>query len=311
MLDQFSDDSIIETTVRVDVVGEQAVDEDGVFRDVLSGFWGEVIDRFFVGVDQAAPVFSGATPTSIWEAIGRILYVGLVQLGYLPLRFGLVSLIFGVFGALHDDHLLLSWIGSLGGLEREVMSQAIDVGVRNCDRGILCDILGRHAVPELPTDINMRRLALQCAEVQFVAGAMYPLHRMRLERLRPHLISPSHTMGIIERLRPSSRAVSEMIQTEATNSDEERVLGYLRRFIRDINSDLLRLFCRFVSGSDNLSFAAINVNFVPHLRGLARRIVAHTCSQTLDLPTSYMTYNEFAAETRAILQAGHWEMDFV
>ncbi|KAH3781126.1 hypothetical protein DPMN_158951 [Dreissena polymorpha] len=102
-----------------------------------------------------------------------------------------------------------------------------------------------------------------------------------------------------------------MIQTEAINSDEERVLGYLRRFIRDINSDLLRLFCRFVSGSDNLSFAAINVHFVPHLRGLARRIVAHTCSQTLDLPTSYMTYNEFAAETRAILQAGHWEMDFV
>ncbi|KAH3781127.1 hypothetical protein DPMN_158952 [Dreissena polymorpha] len=79
------------------------------------------------------------------------------------------------------------------------MSQAIDVGVRNCDRGILCDILGRHAVPELPTDINMRRLALQCSEVQFVAGAMYPLHKMRLERLRPHLISPSHTMGIIER----------------------------------------------------------------------------------------------------------------
>ncbi|KAH3791754.1 hypothetical protein DPMN_145244 [Dreissena polymorpha] len=164
MLDEFSDDSIVETTVRVDVVGEQAVDEDGVFRDVLSGFWGEVIDRFFVGVDQTAPVFSGATPTAIWEAIGRILHVGLVQLGYLPLRFGFASLIFGVFGVLDDERLLQSWIESLGGLEREVMSQAIDVSVQNCDSNILCDILGRHAVPELPTDNNMRRLALQCAE---------------------------------------------------------------------------------------------------------------------------------------------------
>ncbi|KAH3811334.1 hypothetical protein DPMN_139745 [Dreissena polymorpha] len=170
------------------------------------------------------------------------MHVGLVHLGYLPLRFGLASIIFGVFGVLDDDRLLLSWIASLERLDRQVMSQAIDVGVQSCDRNILCEILGRHAVPELPTDNNMRRLALQCAEDQFVAVAIYPLHIMRLERLRPHLISPSHTMEIIERLRPSSWAVSEMIQMEATNGDEERVLGYLRRFRREINSELLRLF---------------------------------------------------------------------
>ncbi|KAH3733948.1 hypothetical protein DPMN_040387 [Dreissena polymorpha] len=44
MLDQVSDYNIFEMTVRVDVLGEQAVDEDAVFRDVLSGFWGGVID---------------------------------------------------------------------------------------------------------------------------------------------------------------------------------------------------------------------------------------------------------------------------
>ena len=43
----FEDDSILEQTVRVQVSREETVDADGVLRDVLTDFWGQLINRHF------------------------------------------------------------------------------------------------------------------------------------------------------------------------------------------------------------------------------------------------------------------------
>ncbi|WAR07958.1 hypothetical protein MAR_017916 [Mya arenaria] len=64
-----------------------------------------------------------------------------------------------------------------------------------------------------------------------------------------------------------------------------------------------------IVGSDIINFSNIDINFVP-LLGLARRVVAHTCSVTLDLPTTYISYNEFSNELQQQLNSAFEEMGF-
>ena len=88
-----------------------------------------------------------------------------------------------------------------------------------------------------------------------------------------------------------------------SNSDEERVYGYLQQFIGGMDADHARTFLRFVTGSSVcLVYLASNIKITfNHLVGLARRPIAHTCGSMLELPSTYSTYLDFVTEFQAIL----------
>lgn len=47
------------------------------------------------------------------------------------------------------------------------------------------------------------------------------------------------------------------------------------------------------------------------LEGLERRPIAHTCTYTLEIPTTYQSFPEFREEFNSILEANTWEMNIV
>ena len=104
--------------------------------------------------------------------------------------------------------------------------------------------------------------------------------------------------------------VLSMIEdAEGQNSTQERILGYLRQFIGNMGSDKLRTFLRFVTGSSVCSSLKIQVEF-NMLSGAARRPIAHTCTPSLELPSTYGTYLEFISEFRkCIANEYSWVMD--
>ena len=82
-------------------------------------------------------------------------------------------------------------------------------------------------------------------------------------------------------------------EPQEMNSAEERVFGYLTQFIGSLKCDELRLFLRFVTGSSVIVPDEICVTFNA-AGGLSRLPLGHTCSPTIELPSTYPTYPDFA-----------------
>ena len=67
------------------------------------------------------------------------------------------------------------------------------------------------------------------------------------------------------------------------------------------------------SGStiNSANFDSLEVTFV-NVDGLSRRPIAHTCTPSLELPSTYQSFNELSEEFSSLLrEKGFWEFDIV
>ena len=75
---------------------------------------------------------------------------------------------------------------------------------------------------------------------------------------------------------------------EFKDPNEERVYGYLRQMLSTFESQQLRHFLRFVTGSTVCTSMTINVSFNKNTDA-ARRPIPHTCDPLLELNHPVMT----------------------
>ena len=86
------------------------------------------------------------------------------------------------------------------------------------------------------------------------------------------------------------------------NKNESRVFGYLTTMIRNMKITELSHFLRFVTGASVCIVPKIRVE-LNGLEGFARRPIAHTCDSVLELPISYVNYDDVFTEFMLILNA--------
>ena len=86
------------------------------------------------------------------------------------------------------------------------------------------------------------------------------------------------------------------------NSSQERVYGYLLQFVGSLKSEELQNFLRFVTGCSVMLPNNITVVFNAPT-GIRRAVSSKTCSCTIIILTTYITYPDFAYEFRSILQS--------
>lgn len=106
------------------------------------------------------------------------------------------------------------------------------------------------------------------------------------------------------------RVISLLKFPENMCEDATSTSHHLKRFIREMNSDLPTRFLRFCTGADLLTEKCIEVSFVK-AEGLARRPIAHTCSSLLELPKQYKNFLKVRTEFISILNANIWVMDVI
>lgn len=98
------------------------------------------------------------------------------------------------------------------------------------------------------------------------------------------------------------------------NQSEERIYAYLTTMIGNMQGQELRAFLRFVTGASVCIAPKIKIAF-NNLSGLGRRPIAHTCDFLLELPLSYVNYEDFCSDFKAILLSTElefaWRMDSV
>ena len=70
------------------------------------------------------------------------------------------------------------------------------------------------------------------------------------------------------------------------------------------------MFVRFVTGSVALVADETDVTF-NGTNGLNRLPIGHTCTPTIELPSTYLTYPDFARDLTCIIRSDSWVMDAV
>ena len=74
-------------------IGENAVDDGGVQRDMFSAFWSSAYVHLFEGSKTLIPMVQPGIDITNFSTLGKIISHGYLECGFLPVRIALPSLI--------------------------------------------------------------------------------------------------------------------------------------------------------------------------------------------------------------------------
>ena len=108
-----------------------------------------------------------------------------------------------------------------------------------------------------------------------------------------HQPSIGHITHMVMQQRPSTEKVTaSLVATEDPLNDiQETALYYLKEYVGSLHQELLADFLLFCTVSV-LQPSKMKVSFTS-LCGLQRRPIAHTCSNHIELTTTYTSFQEF------------------
>lgn len=205
-----------------------------------------------------------------------------------------------------DSMLIDAFIASLGDYDvRSVEAALQSTSFDDHLQSNLITILSSHGCRSSPTPSNFRNLLLQCARYIFLTKKQHcPSCDRVLHIMFWNKMSVDKLFLLYKALQASTdKVINVLEEPEFINAAEEEVWLYLRSFIGNLNHGLLRAFLRFVTGSVLLCTSKIYVTF-NSLSGLSRRPIGHTCSNTIELPTTYSSLPEFNAVFSTLLTHG-------
>jgi hypothetical protein len=108
----------------------------------------------------------------------------------------------------------------------------------------------------------------------------------------------------IQSQRPTGSRVADVLKPSKADMrpEEARVFYYLQHFVEGLDGEDLLVFLQFVTGSIDMPPDEILVNFFGSTAS-ARHVVAHTCSNSIDLSTAYATMQDFKREMLLMLHS--------
>jgi hypothetical protein len=81
-------------------------------------------------------------------------------------------------------------------------------------------------------------------------------------------------------MKPIAKKIIKILQPTINNDCEKQSFDFLKKFIRSLDGCSLKLFLKFITGSDALVTESISVSLLA-VDGMARRPIAHTCGPTM------------------------------
>ena len=278
----------------------------------------------FEGAALLTPMFHPEMDMSLFITLGRILSHSFLVSGVLPIRVALPTLVCMLLGpgtTVSDRIVLTTFLDFISAWERNTFKKALACSGTSFAPDLLEELmttLGGFECRQLPTPSSLPNIILQVARYKFVtkpAASISMIHSgiPKCHQAFWNNTSPHKLSMIYEQLTVSPKKVNSLFTPPMVlTSQEDRVFSYLRIMVGNMNSRELRLLMRFITGSCVCSTSSIEVSF-NSLDGLARRPIAHTCSCMLEIPITYINYDDFTKDFQAILNETDenfaWRMD--
>lgn len=289
---------------------------------MYSAFWEDVYSELFDGATILIPMIHPHIDKTVYPVLGRVLSHGFLGSGHLPVRIALPTLIRMILGPsaeVPSRILQDAFLDYISFAERQVFKNALKCALSTkfpaAIRQTVLDVLANFGCRKLPTPANLLS-SIQCvAEYEFLTKPAAAICLIYSGIPTSHTgfwskKSVSDVVSLYYRLTVTAKRVRGVLLPAQFNSEnEKRVYNYFTTMIDNINTDELRLLLRFITGSSVCSSTCIEVTF-NSLSGLSRRPIVHTCDPNLELPTTYVNYDDFYKEFQAILSETNREFSF-
>ena len=308
--------------LRISFTGERGFDLGGVYRDMLSAFWEAAYVKVFDGGGLLTPVLHPQVDLHTLQVLGKILSHGYISSGCLPIRIAfptLVAILPLQSGEVSDSLLVNTLLQTVSAVEAIALKKALRASSFSADQQVqLMSILSRFGSRQLPTARGLRQQMIQVARFEFLVKPSAALNAISAGIPNSHSrfwhsMSVHAFYCIYQSLSATPAKVLDLImEPDIENSNQERVFGYLKQYVGDMKPEEIRHFLRFVTGFPVCPSSGIRITFNT-LSGMGRQPIGHTCSCVLSLSTTYITYEEFTREVRAILfsEEDAWRLDGV
>jgi hypothetical protein len=325
LIEEVADVAIMPCIIKIVMVDERGkeeagIDTGGIYRDAIGCFWQEIYMSCTNGVDERVPSLRHDFQTREWSAVARILAKGLLDLEYFPCMLSKAFLISVLFGeeSVTEDVLMSSFKRYIAKDEEVVISEALQGNLgdkgedeENDEENDLLSLLGRFDCRKRVTESNVKSIISEIAHKEIIQKAKYVVDAWSVV-LRNHLKKKVPTIStlfeIYSKVEPTNKKVLGLLKASPANHAEQASLDYLKRFVRGLDSTVLKSFLRFVTGSDVICVKGIKVLFTL-LDGFERRPIARTCGSVLELPSTYSSFPELRGEFTPILNQLKWQND--
>nr|XP_008198336.1 PREDICTED: uncharacterized protein LOC103314333 [Tribolium castaneum]XP_015840128.1 PREDICTED: uncharacterized protein LOC103314333 [Tribolium castaneum] len=286
---------------------EAAVDFGGVFRDALSEFWTTMYEKCTQGTTVRIPVLRHDFGDKKWTAIAKIFLKSWLTEKYFPIKLSTVfienSLFKKTITPIEDE--FMKYVSEE---EKEVFTQALH-NFGTVDFEQLLDLLDQYGSRWKPSEENFSQLLKEIAHKELVQKPTFVVNCFH--SVISNKITQEQLAEIYNKSKPTSKNILPILKFEdVTSIEKEKVMGYLKKYIRDSDENYRTSFLRFCTGADMIVGHEIKVSF-SNVSGLKRLPVGHTCSYTLELPFDYQDYTEFRSEFNSVLSSNIWIMDLI
>ncbi|XP_073727925.1 uncharacterized protein [Misgurnus anguillicaudatus] len=287
---------------------ENAVDEGGVLRDVLSDFWNDFYEQCTLGNSFKVPYLRHDFGQQQWESIGRILAFGWQKEKYMPVKLAPVMLEQAAHGCVTTS-LVDCFLKYVPEADRMIL-ESCRSHFEDVDKDELFEVLDHHNCRRVPTADNVEQLLEELGHQKLIQEPAFVIEQWH-NVLAPLRMEFQDITAAYNELHPTSRKIMKSIVYPAMMNEQQKHSGrYLSTFLRESDVQHLSLFLRFCTGSDLFLGKTITISFT-QLEGFERRPIAHTCGCYLELPVSYDNYPEFRHEMNKVLESNIWVMDII
>ena len=186
--------------------------------------------------------------------------------------------------------------------EREIYDKVRSGGFVEGDEEVL-EFLGNYKTFNRPKPDTISVIISELAHQELIQRPRYiaqcwaPILR-ELKDYEPFR-TPESIAEYFSSKTPTARKVVRAIECNPSNDAERQCLDFLKKFIRSLDASALGTFLKYTTGSDTMPSSLV-VSFTS-MDGFARRPIAHTCGQHLELPHTYQSFSELSEEFTAIL----------
>lgn len=287
---------------------EKAEDIGGVFRDVLSEFWSEFYEKCTVGTNFKVPFIRHDYGEKQWTTVADIFLKGFQDENYFPVKLAPVFMKSVFEKPVTNSDLVDNFLSFISELEANTLQTAMQ-NFSDVDKEELLDTLSVYECKWNPTEENISQLITDIAHQELIQKPAFVIQSFKLRIFNNVVIDLD---SIYERCIPTAKNILQKLSPDKNypnNSDTNKVVNYLKKFIKESDICTREKLLRFITGS-NIVMSDIQIIF-NNLTGLQRRPIAHTCTTTIELSTDYENYLEFRNDLNEIFKSNVWIMDIV
>lgn len=221
---------------------EQGADSGGILRDALSEYWDTFYCKCTTGTSVKVPVLRHDM-RDLWEVVAKVLLMGKRIVGYFPISLA-VPFLQQCFCIPSDEKTLMSsFMAFIPQHEKDILEE------KNKDftSDEFLDLLDAHEVKTIVTESNWQQVFNEVAhkelvqEPSFIADCMRPF-------MKEICLPDGGIESLVASLKPNARKVVASLQFVDMNQKQKCCADYLKKFIRNSSTDLLRKFLRFCTG---------------------------------------------------------------